>query len=313
MFWQKLSKPFMALAPMDDVTDVVFREIVAQTARPDVFFTEFTNVEALVSAGREVQLQRLLLTDQQHPIVAQLWGREPEHYAAAAKVVASLGFDGIDINMGCPDRKVMKNGAGAALIGASAQASEIIEAVKEGAGGLPVSVKTRLGIDQIKSEDWTAFLFEQGIAALTVHLRTVEEMSRVPVHWTEMAKIAAVRQELEVETVILGNGDVADWQQAQTYAIRYGIEGIMIGRGVLNNIRAFDKSGREATRQEKIDLLRRHIALWLKTWGKERNFAAMKKFYGLYISNFSGANQLRQRLMDCYDLDEVLVILAEVI
>lgn len=311
--WQKLTRPFTALAPMDDVTDVVFREIVAQTARPDVFFTEFTNVEALASAGREAHLRRLLLTDQQHPIVAQLWGKDPEHYRAAARDVANLGFDGIDINMGCPDRKVMKSGGGAALIRQPGRAREIIAAVKAGANGLPVSVKTRIGIDQIRATEWIVFLLEQKIAALTVHLRTVEEMSGVPAHWDEMTKIVAARGQLGAATYIIGNGDVTNRQQGQELAVRYGIEGVMIGRGIFQNIRVFDQDGREATRQEKIDLLRRHIDLWHKTWGKERPWAALKKFFGLYITGFAGASALRKRLMDCRDLDEVLVILDEVI
>src|SRR5258708_5966429 len=185
-FWNKLPKPFTVLAPMDGVTDVVFRQIITEFGRPDVLFTEFTMTDGLISRGHEKVAERLLLTEKQKPVIAQIWGTKPDHFYQVAKTLQTMGFAGIDINMGCPTRDVVKEGACSGLIRNPQLASEIIHATKEGAGELPVSVKTRIGFEKENIEEWISFLLEHNIAALTVHLRTVRELSKVPAHWEKM-------------------------------------------------------------------------------------------------------------------------------
>ncbi len=323
-FWaelKKTKKPFLALAPMEDVTDFAFREILAETAPPDVFFTEFTNADGLMSAGRETVIKRLMYSEKQRPIVAQLWGNNPETMRGAATLVAELGFDGIDINMGCPDKSVVKIGAGSALIENWDLARELILAAKEGAKigeaeNLPVSVKTRIGFNKIVTEEWAEFLLNQGIACLTVHGRTKKQMSKVPANWEEIGKVAKVRDEMGVETLIVGNGDVESWEDAGGKAEEFGVDGVMIGRGIFSNPWIFEKEGAkkhsvcesEKTRhsvEEHLNLLLKHTQLFEETWGKEKNFAIMKKFFKIYVRGFDGANELRQRLMECGSFEEI--------
>lgn len=324
-FWQKLKKPFTVLAPMEDVTDTVFRQMVASVGRPDIFFTEFTNVEGIVSTSLSNPppilgggckgvvhpvLQRFVYSKSEHPIVAQIWGKEPENFYTVAKLIKKLGFDGVDINMGCPQKDVVKNGCSIALIRDRDRAREIIQATREGADGLPVSVKTRIGLDKIVTEDWCGFLLEQKLDALTVHGRTAKEMSDVPAHWDEIAKVVSLRNQSKSRIIIIGNGDVRNAQNAMLNAQEYGVDGIMIGRGVFENINCFNaqnahQRGGQAmlNTQEKIDLLKKHLKLWEKTWGNTRNFAIMKKFFKIYIRDFEGAGELRGRLMQTADAE----------
>lgn len=307
-FWQKLKKPFFALAPMDDVTDTVFRQIVASVAAPDVFFTEFTNVDGLMSAGREKLLRKLKFTEKERPIIAQIWGMKPENYFEVAKQIVVMGFDGIDINMGCPERAVLKAGACAALINNRGLVKEIIQATKEGARDLPISVKTRLGLRQIQTVDWITFLLEQRLDALTVHGRTAAEMSKVPAHWDEIGKVVNIRDSMGVDTVIIGNGDVQDVGGGLLHVEKYGVDGIMIGRGVFNNVAVFS-DGRLA-REEKLKLLIKHTKLFEKTWEKNKNPQIMKKFFKVYANGFAGAGQLRERLMAAGSYGEIYTEVA---
>jgi tRNA-dihydrouridine synthase len=203
-FWQKLPKPILALAPMEDVTDTVFRRIVALCARPTVFFTEFTSVDGLFSRGREEVIRRLDYTEHERPIIAQIWGNTPELFYKAAKLIAEMKFDGVDINAGCPEKNVTARGGGACLIQDPPLMKKIIAATKE--GGLPVSVKTRLGYKKI-SDDWIQFLLEQDLDALIIHGRTAAELSKVPARWDEIAKAVKLRNDMGKNTVIIGNGD----------------------------------------------------------------------------------------------------------
>lgn len=312
-FWLGLTQPFFVLAPMEDVTDVVFRQIVAGVARPDVFFTEFTNVDGLMSAGRLKLRRKFEFTPEQHPIVAQIWGLEPENYYEAAKMVVEMGFDGIDINMGCPERAVVKMGACAALINNRNLATEIIGATKKGAAGLPISVKTRLGLRQIQTEDWVGFLLEQKLDALAVHGRTASEMSKVPAHWDEIGKVVDMRDSLGVETLIIGNGDVADRAHGLALARKYRVDGVMIGRGIFANIAAFGKVQKgkkvEKSRKEKLEIAVGHVKLFEKTWKGTKNPQILKKFFKIYISRFDGASELRVRLMDARGYEQMIEIL----
>ena len=324
--WQKLKKdekPFLCLAPMEEVTDTVFRQMVAtlrqaQGHGPNVMFTEFVNVEGLMSVGREEVIKRLRYEEIERPIVAQIWGKNPENFYEAAKLIKKLRFDGVDINMGCPVKDVVKNGCCIALINNRSLAAEIIAAVKEGAGSasrrMPVSVKTRIGLDKIITEDWCGFLLEQKLDALTVHGRTAKEKSDVPAHWDEIAKVVEIRNEKLVDTVIVGNGDVRNAQDARLKAREYGVDGMMIGRGVLESINAFSPQPTMLSPQENINLLREHVRLWEKTWGKTKNFAIMKKFVKAYVKGWEGAGELRARLFEVKnggEMEEVLRCLLD--
>lgn len=305
--WKTLQRPFTVLAPMDDVTDVVFREIVAETARPDVYFTEFTNVEAICSKGKEVQINRFRYTPQQRPIIAQIWGLEPEHYAETTRLIVELGFDGVDINMGCPDRTVMKNGACSAFIRDRSRAQEVIAATREAAGNIPVSVKTRIGLGKIETESWIGFLLEQNLDAITVHGRTAKELSLVPCHWDEIGKAVTLRNTMKKETSIIGNGDVKNHAEALQKYEAFGVDGVMIGRGIFENLWAFDKhqTPHIPTPNERLTLLLKHARLYHNTWGNKKKFDVLKRFFKIYCSGFPGAQDLRIQLMESKNLEDV--------
>lgn len=314
-FWQSLKKPFTVLAPMDDVTDTVFRRIVADCGRPDVFFTEFTNTDGLQSVGKDKVVQRLQYTEHERPLIAQIWGTNPEHYYKSAQMLVEMQFDGIDINMGCPERSIVAKGSCAALIKNPTLAKEIIHATKEGAGDLPVSVKTRIGYSKIQTEEWIGFLLEQDLPALTVHGRTQAEMSKVPAHWDEIAKVVELRNTINKNTIIIGNGDVARYQEALEKHKTYGVDGVMIGRGVFHNPWIFNPAVDPSTKsvKEKLTLLTQHITLFNDTWGKEKNFDIMKKFYKVYVSGFDNASSLRETLVEFRNAKDTLKYLQEII
>lgn len=265
--WDTLKKPIFALAPMEDVTDTVFRQILGQIGKPAISFTEFTNVDGMFSSGARQVTQRLAFSMQEKPLIAQIWGLQPEHYKRGAQELVQRGFDGIDINMGCPQDAVVAKGCCAALMHNKSLAAEIIQATKEGAGKLPVSVKTRIGYGNIETEEWVGFLLDQNIALLTLHLRTVQEMSKVPPHWDEMQKAVRIRKEKGVSTLLLGNGDIASIQEAKEKVDKYNIDGIMIGRGILHNPWLFDQKVNSASKSlsERVTLLLTHARLFEKT------------------------------------------------
>jgi tRNA-dihydrouridine synthase len=298
-FWQQLPKPFFALAPMDDVTDVVFRQVIARAAAPDVFFTEFVSTDGLQSAGRANTLERLRVEPNlSRPLIAQIWGNNPGHYYKSAQDIARLGsFAGIDINLGCPERGIVARGCCGGLIGQNDRVAELIAAVKSGAPGLPVSVKTRLGLGRIITEDWAGFLLTQDLAALTIHGRTVREMSKVPAHWDEIAKVAALRAQLAPHTVLLGNGDVDSRAQGQTLASETGVDGIMIGRGIFKNPHLFAATPQPRDPPNLLQLLLSHLDLY-EQWGSTKSYQTLKKFFKVYVNGWPGAADLRARLMD---------------
>ena len=277
-FWDKLPNPFWALAPMEDVTDTVFRRVICSIGRPDVCFTEFTNVEAIL-AGVPAPLQRLLYYNEERPIVAQIWGVDPEKFHKASKIIKKQGFDGVDINFGCPVRDVVKIGACSAMIGKNSQVAEIIAAVKEGSK-LPVSVKTRIGFKTI-------------------------ELSSVPAHWEEIGKAVSLRDQSESETLIVGNGDVKSLEEAREKVREYGVDGVMIGRGVLENPAIFNSKFLTLNQTQKLKLLKQHLKLWEETWGEQKNFAVLKKYIKIYVRDFEGAGELRAKLMGASNLGEL--------
>lgn len=309
-FWQELDQPFFILAPMDDVTDVVFRQIVAQTASPDVFMTEFVSTDGLLSPGRERVMEKLRLEENPtKPVVAQIWGSDPEKYFQVAKDLASSGFAGIDINMGCPEKGIVARGCCGGLIGNYKLAGEIIDATKSGAGNLPVSVKTRIGLNSIITEEWAGFLLKQDIAALTIHARTVREMSKVPAHWDEIAKVVILRDQICSQTVIIGNGDVENRAHGLEKIAESGADGIMIGRGIFHDIFAFADNLTERTQEERLTILRNHLDLYEATWKNEKSFQILKKFFKIYVSGWYGAAELRNQLMETTTPAEVRSIL----
>jgi tRNA-dihydrouridine synthase len=307
-----LPKPFFVLAPMDDVTDTVFRQVIAQCAAPDLFFTEFVNVEALQSKGRQKTLPRLKLTDKEHPIIAQIWGRDPENFYKTARELADMGYDGVDINFGCPERAVVKNGLCIAMINNRPLAGEIIQAVKEGAGPLPVSVKTRLGLQQ-PDFTWHEFLLSKKLNMLTIHGRTAKQMSKVPANWEMIKQVRKLRDQLSPATFIVGNGDVKNRAHGLKLAKQHKLDGIMIGRGVFDDPFAFAASSAWSsyTKDQKIALYRRHVELFAKTWKKgERKVYTLNKFCKVYINGFDGAKELREQLMSAESVSQLLMLLA---
>ncbi len=307
-FWKNLklnSVPLLLLAPMDGVTDFVFREIISEIAKPNVLFTEFTNVDALFSDGYERAITRLRYSEKQRPIVAQIWGINPENFYNTSVLVNKLGFDGIDINMGCPDRSVMKMGSGISLLNSPALASEIITATREGAMEIPVSVKTRIGIDSIVTETWIKFLLEQKLDALTVHGRTAKELSGVPTHWEEIKRSVEIRNHISPDTVMIGNGDVLNCKEATKVSAESGVDGVMIGRGVFSNPWLFEKPSREHTSKEYLGLLLRHTKMYCEAYPESKKFDAMKKFFKIYVKSFNGAGTLKKRLMETKNYSEV--------
>lgn len=307
-FWKNLkltSIPFLVLAPMDGVTDFVFREIISEIAKPDVLFTEFTNVDALFSAGYERTIPRLKYSEKQRPIVAQIWGINPKNFYNTATLINKLGFDGIDINMGCPDRAVMKTGSGISLLNNPGLGSEIISATKEGAKEIPVSVKTRIGIDHIVTETWIKFLLEQKLDAITVHGRTAKELSNVPAHWEEIKKAVEIRNKISPNTVIIGNGDVLNREETVKVSTQYSVDGVMIGRGVFTNPWIFEREPREHTSKERLELLLKHTKLYCGIYPESKKFDVMKKFFKMYVKSFSGATTLKKQLMETKNYQEV--------
>jgi tRNA-dihydrouridine synthase len=310
-FWQDLPRPFFILAPMEAVTDVVFRHVVDKAAAPDVYFTEFTNTDSYCSPkGEHSTRGRLAFTDDEQPIVAQIWGKNPEHFRQMAQGMKERGFAGIDINMGCPDKSVVHGGAGSGLIRTPELASEIIAATKE--AGLPVSVKTRLG--DVRAEEWTTWLthlFKQDIVNLTIHLRTRKEMSKVPAHFELIAEIKKLRDEIAPHTFLTINGDIRDREHGLELVDQYGVDGIMIGRGVFTNPYAFAKEQPERTKEGLLDLLNYQLDLFDK-YSKElepRKFDPLKRYFKIYVRDFEGAAELRDTLMHTKSTEEVRNVL----
>ncbi|MFA5933951.1 MAG: tRNA-dihydrouridine synthase [Candidatus Paceibacterota bacterium] len=332
-FWQKLPKPFFVLAPMADVTDAAFRRIIAKHGKPDVFFTEFVSADGLCSPGREVLLKDFMYSEAEHPIVAQIFGSNPENIKKAAKLCKDLGFDGIDINMGCPDKSIEKQGAGAAMMKDAKRAREIIRAAKEGGEGLPISVKTRIGYNKNELETWLPELLAEDLAALTIHARTRKEMSLVPARWEHVKEAVEIRDRMGKNTLIIGNGDVKDLNDARQKVKETGCDGVMLGRAIFGNPWLFsalqnsfpegprvahatfsEKSGLDQTVSEegfaslmktKLRVMTEHTKLFEELLGDVKSFAIMKKHYKAYVNGFDGAKELRVKLMEAENSKEI--------
>ena len=315
--WQKLSDsgPIVALAPMDDVTDVVFRQLVHEIAPADLYFTEFANADGFCSPGRPAIEKRLRLGESEGPVIAQIWGIQPTNFRLMAAELAKRDFVGIDLNMGCPVKDIIKKGACSALIQNHDLAHDIIIATQAGANGLPVSVKTRLGVKDV-DWDWLEFLLGHNLAALTIHLRTVSQLSKVPANWEIMKDIIKLRDRIAPNTLILGNGDVSDRPAADALAELTGCDGVMIGRGIFHNPWAFEKGNHRHTPAERIACLNRHLNLWeniVPIDHQARRFEPLKRFFKIYISDYDGASKLRAELMACHEINQVKLILKSLL
>ncbi|EOT45298.1 MULTISPECIES: tRNA dihydrouridine synthase [Enterococcus] len=311
-FWAELPKPFFILAPMEDVTDVVFRHVVKEAGAPDVFFTEFTNSDSYCHPdGKDSVRGRLVFTEDEQPVVAHIWGDKPEFFREMSIGMAEMGFKGLDINMGCPVPNVAERGKGSGLIRRPDMAAELIEAAK--AGGIPVSVKTRIGFEQIDElEGWITHLLEQDIVNLSVHLRTRKEMSKYPAHWDMIPKIVELRDKIAPQTLITINGDIPDRKTGLELVEKYGVDGVMIGRGIFKNPFAFEKEPKEHSSKELLDLLKLQLDLQDKySELVPRSIVGLHRFFKIYVKGFPGANDLRVQLMNTKSTAEVRAILAE--
>ncbi len=320
-FWTTLPKPFFALAPLEDVTDAAFRRLIARYGKPDVMFTEFTSADGIFFAdekGQEKLRAKLLFSDSERPIVAQLFTASSERMKHAAEHVAKLGFDGIDINMGCPDKAVEKSGCGAALIKNPKLARELIRAAGE--VGLPVSVKTRIGYLEDELDTWLPALLAEDLSAVTIHARTRKEMSDVPARWDTVERAVAIRDSLQSKVLIIGNGDVQDIADARAKAETSGADGVMLGRAIFGNPFLFQHSaGRwdldrhlstecENVKEVKIKALSEHLKLFDELLSATTNYATMKKHFASYVKGWPGAKELRMKLMETNSVAEALSI-----
>jgi nifR3 family TIM-barrel protein len=337
-FWKEIKKPFFVLAPMADVTDVAFRRVIAKYGKPDVMWTEFVSADGLVRApeeGKKKLLKDLEYDESERPIVAQLFSSNPEYMEKAAHLVAECGFDGIDINMGCPDQGIEKQGCGAAMIRNPDKAQAVIYAAMK--SGLPVSVKTRIGYNKNELDTWLLALLETKPAAITIHARTRKEMSKVPARWEHVKEAVEIRDRLKSETLIIGNGDLVSIEDAKNKVEESGADGAMLGRAIFGNPWLFAKSAEKnnfqkssdllsdnlkmtgqtlanhsfLTTREKLKVLVEHTNLFQELLGGTKSFALMKKHFKAYVQGFPGANELRAKLMETNSAKEVAEIIQQ--
>ncbi len=322
-----VKKPLFILSPMDDVTDSVFRRIVSKCAAPDLLFTEFVNVDGLQSPGRAKLLKKLYFTQEEVPLVVQLWGKHPENFKKTAQEIASgslaqelglpkgVNFSGVDLNMGCPQKNEVKAGTCSALINDRPLASEIIKATKAGLRGqLPLSVKTRLGWNEIDFS-WPEFILNQDIVMLTIHGRTRKEMSKVPAHWDAIGEIVKIKDRIAPQTKLIGNGDVTSREQGVELAEKYNLDGIMIGRGVFQDPYIFSGSSPwpTMTPSDRVKLYKKHVLLFKETWSDHsRPIHTLNKFCKIYINGFDSAKDIREKLMHSTSADELIETLDKI-
>ena len=320
--WEKLEKPIFALAPMEDVTDTSFREIVAGLSNPEylrILYTEFTSVDGMNHPkGKNRVGERLVVSETEKQLlkkknirlIAQIWGNKPElFYKIANEITAEYDFDGLDINMGCPVKNVVKNGCCSALINEPGLAKEIIQATMEGTN-LPVSVKTRTGIKNHDTEVWIEHLMMTKPAAIILHGRTQKQQSDGLADWDEIAKGAQIRNAINPGTRFLGNGDVQTIAQGEELIRKFGLDGVMIGRGIFHNPWFFNPQYNAPTKHEKLEQLLLHTRIFEQNWGERKNLNILKRFYKIYTNDFAGAAKLRAELMDAVTFQDVYRIIA---
>ena len=318
-FWKNLPRPIMVLAPMADVTDASFRRVIAKYGKPDVTWTEFVSADGLFLGGRDALMKDLMFTESERPIIAQFFTSRPEMMEKAAALALELGFDGVDINMGCPDKSIERQGADADLIKTTELAREIIKAAKKGTQvKIPVSVKTRIGFNTNQLDTWLPELLAEEPAVVTVHARTRKEMSKVPARWEEVKRAVEIRDAFrnsegnKIETLIFGNGDALDLNDARAKAELSGADGVMLGRAIFGNPWLFDKTKKfsEILPEERLKVLVEHTNLYEELLGGSKNFAIMKKHFKAYVNGWEGAKELRAKLMETENAKQVDEIIS---
>lgn len=322
-FWEKLQKPFFVMAPLADVTDPAFRRMIAKYSAhtradgtvggPDIMWTEFVSADGLLRATGEGQMKLradLQYDESERPIIAQLFSSNPDYMEYAARLCKDMGFDGVDINMGCPDSSIEKQGAGAAHMKNPERAVEVIQAAQKGAetfeGGIPVSIKTRLGYNTDILDEWLPKILSTNVAAVTVHARTRKEMSKVPARWERVARAVLIRDALGSSALILGNGDTLSLDDARAKAKATGADGVMLGRAIFGNPWLFhgEKDASNVPLKEKLQVMVEHTKLFEELL-PHKSFAIMKKHYKAYVNGFDGASELRAELMEAKDATEI--------
>jgi nifR3 family TIM-barrel protein len=319
-FWQKLKvekNPIMVLAPMADVTDSAFRRIIAKYGKPDVIWTEFVSADGLFMGGREHLIRDLIFDPIEKPIVAQFFTSRPENMQKAAELAREMGFDGIDINMGCPDKSIEKQGAGAAMMKTPDLAREVIRAAKAGAGNLPVSVKTRIGFNKVELDTWLPEILKENPALVTIHARTRKELSLVPARWEFVKRAVEIRNAIPEgqpghDTLIFGNGDATDIADAKKKALESGADGVMLGRAIFGNPWLFAPEKRPESIAARLRVMVEHTKLFEELLS-EKNFAIMKKHYKAYVNGWDGAKEFRVQLMAAETAGEVEGLVEEYI
>ena len=306
--------PTFSLAPMNDVTDTVFRQIVTSCAAPDLFFTEFVSVDALASEGKDAMENKLTFSEHDKNLIVQVWGLNPENYESQAKELSKRGYVGIDINMGCPVDKIIKKGACSALMNSRHLAKDIIVATQNGAQDIPVSVKTRIGFNEIDLS-WVEFLLQQNLSALTVHGRTVQEQSNVENHWEVYDEMIQMRNAISPDTKLIANGDVKSREHGIELAEQYKLDGLMIGRAIFDDPYVFANQSiwSETTPEEKLKLYLKHIELFDKTWKNAKNPDILKKFAKIYLVGFKGAHRIREMVMSERSIEGVQKIIKDLL
>lgn len=316
---------------MADVTDVAFRALVAARRAPDVFWTEFVSADGLyhtrevpksdfdslyrsqtsVLSDDENPLMRdLLFGKNERPIVAQIFSAKPEMIAYGAKLAETLDFDGVDINMGCPDRAIERQGCGSAMIQTPGLAREIIRAAK-GASSLPVSVKTRVGYNKESLDEWLTTLLEEAPAAITLHLRTRKQLSLTAADWGLMKKAVAIRDRVNPDVLLIGNGDVRDLDDARAKAAESGCDGVMLGRAMFGNPWVFaGRKSSDTPLAEKLAALA-ELAHGFEKISPPKNFAILKKHIKAFVTGFDGAAELRAKLMEAESASELAAFIAK--
>ena len=336
-FWDKLPHPIIGLSPMDGVTDAPYRYMIAKYSKPDVIMTEFCNVEGL-ARGAVSMLKEFIYTEEERPIVAQIYGVETDSFYKVALMCCYLGFDGIDINMGCPANKVARRGSGAGMIGMPDHAQKVIRIVRkasqdwhegihlEEAGirpkiisalkamrpeegprnELPISVKTRIGLDKAVTEEWIKTLLEEEPANITLHGRTLKQMYLGEAHWEEIAKAALLCK--GTQTTLLGNGDIKSMEDAREKIETYSTDGALVGRATFGNPWFF--SEHEASKEEKFQIAIEH-SQYFEDHYMDHAYFAMRKHLAWYCRGFDGAKEIRTQLMQCDSTSDVKRILLQ--
>jgi nifR3 family TIM-barrel protein len=312
-FWENLPENFVIMAPMADVTDCAYREIIAKYSRhgekgggPDVFYTEFVASDGLASEkGRPNLMHNFKYTENERPIVAQIFSNTPENIENAARICRELGFDGIDLNMGCPEKNICKQGAGCGMIRTPELLPSIIAAAKRGAGNIPVAVKTRVGWTKNELEEWIPAILDCDVAAIILHGRTRKVMSKVPANWDWIERAGEIVRASGKPTRFIGNGDVQSVVQAKKHAKKYKVDGVMIARAIFGNPWLFDTQKSQVSVREKLEVMLEHTEIFIRELGDHKNFAVMKKHYKAYVAGFDGAKELRVQLMDSNSLEEI--------